>query len=175
MAKVRSIALFALALLLLSACGSSTPEPANITIEMDEYTFTPEAIQLQVGQQVTITLVNTGALDHELMLGRLVVRNDDGVPTGFATDVFANAGVTPEVSGGGMLMDHSDEHAMEDMGDTSEESMAVNMVSQPAGSDPTTITFTVTEDMVGTWEMGCFEQDGVHYVAGMIGELTVIR
>jgi uncharacterized cupredoxin-like copper-binding protein len=27
--------------------------------------------------------------------------------------------------------------------------------------------------MVGEWEMGCFEQDGVHYDAGMKGTLVV--
>jgi uncharacterized cupredoxin-like copper-binding protein len=38
-----------------------------------------------------------------------------------------------------------------------------------------TLTFSVTEDMVGEWEMGCFEQDGVHYDAGMHGPVTITR
>jgi uncharacterized cupredoxin-like copper-binding protein len=36
------------------------------------------------------------------------------------------------------------------------------------------LTFNVTEGMVGDWEMGCFEQDGVHYDAGMKGPVTVV-
>jgi hypothetical protein len=31
----------------------------------------------------------------------------------------------------------------------------------------------VTEEMLGVWEMGCFEQDGVHYSSGMVGTITV--
>jgi uncharacterized cupredoxin-like copper-binding protein len=27
--------------------------------------------------------------------------------------------------------------------------------------------------MVGEWEIGCFEQEGVHYDAGMHGPLTI--
>jgi hypothetical protein len=29
--------------------------------------------------------------------------------------------------------------------------------------------------MLGDWEMGCFEQDGVHYDAGMIGAVSVTQ
>lgn len=208
MGKAKLFALFALSLLLLTACGSGTPAPANITIHMNEYTYEPNTIELKVGQQVTITLINDGTLDHELMIGRLVVNNDQGQPSGFSTDFFANAGVTPTVSGGGMLMDHNDEGGMdmgamdnmngdsgdamdnmnsdsgddmdnmnsdsgEAMGDMAAESMAVNMVMQPVGSDPTTVSFTVTEDMVGNWTFACFQQDGVHYTSGMTGELVV--
>jgi uncharacterized cupredoxin-like copper-binding protein len=35
------------------------------------------------------------------------------------------------------------------------------------------VKFTVTKDMVGEWEMGCFAQEGVHYTAGMVGKLVV--
>jgi len=38
-----------------------------------------------------------------------------------------------------------------------------------------TVTFTVTEDMVGTWTMGCFEgDDNVHFDQGMAGILYVL-
>jgi hypothetical protein len=36
-----------------------------------------------------------------------------------------------------------------------------------------TITFTATEEMLGEWEIGCFSQEGVHYVAGMNGKFVV--
>jgi plastocyanin len=165
---------------LLAACGP--PPPADITIDLDEYTFAPATIELEVGQEVTLTLVNIGELDHELMIGQGVVNDAEGRPAGFQIDFFANAGVTPVVSGGGMLMDHSEEDSMDEMEDDmegmdhSEEEMAemeVNMVLQPVGADSTTVTFTVTEEMLGIWEMGCFEQDGVHYTSGMTGTLIV--
>lgn len=40
----------------------------------------------------------------------------------------------------------------------------------------TTITFDVTEDMLGTWTIGCFEvsQGIVHFDEGMAGILTVL-
>jgi len=37
----------------------------------------------------------------------------------------------------------------------------------------TTITFTVPEDKVGDWEMGCFQEQGQHYDDGMRGILIV--
>lgn len=37
----------------------------------------------------------------------------------------------------------------------------------------TTITFTVPEDKVGAWEMGCFQERGQHYDDGMRGTLIV--
>lgn len=203
MNKFKLLVPLAIGLLLLTACGASAPKPANITIHMTEYKYDPDNIQLKVGQPVTITLINDGTLDHELMIGRLVVNNDQGQPSGFATDFFANAGVTPTVTGGGMLMDHSDQSSMANMDNSNSSSMdnmnsnstsmdnsnssgmasndnqamgaAVNMVMQPVGSDPTTISFTVTKDMVGTWTYACFQQDGVHYENGMKGTLTVTQ
>ena len=37
----------------------------------------------------------------------------------------------------------------------------------------TTITFTVPEDKVGEWEIGCFQERGQHYDDGMRGTLIV--
>ncbi|MQC26917.1 MAG: hypothetical protein DWG76_05665 [Chloroflexi bacterium] len=159
----------------LAACGP--PPPAEFTIEMNEYSFTPSNIELQVGQEVTFTLVNVGQLDHEFMVGQGVDNDSEGRPAGYRTDFFASGGVVPVVSGGGMLMDHAeaDMGDMEGM-DHSDDAGAMsetNMVLQPVGSDSTTINFTVTEDMLGIWEMGCFEQDGVHYRSGMLGSIVV--
>lgn len=42
----------------------------------------------------------------------------------------------------------------------------------PAG-EVTTITFTVPEDKVGRWEMGCFQERGQHYDDGMNGVIIV--
>jgi hypothetical protein len=35
------------------------------------------------------------------------------------------------------------------------------------------VTFTVTEEMVGEWEIGCFLLEGVHYDSGMVGKFIV--
>jgi len=85
-----------------------------------------------------------------------------------------------------MDMAGDDQESMDMAGDDHEEGMAMEegttmdlegdgalMVMVPIGTETTTITFTVTEDMVGEWEMGCFQLDGVHYNAGMVGTFTV--
>jgi len=152
------------ATLLLAACGgAATPEPVNINIEMSEFAYSPNQIELQVGQEATFTLVNTGALEHEIMIGRDVMMMDDH-PSGYQVDMFKSAHVEPTVT-----MDMS----MDMDEDPEEEGHEGFMVHLPVGSETATMTFTVTKDMVGEWEIGCFEQDGVHYTAGMVGTLVV--
>ena len=142
----------------LAACASKSPQPVTYTIEMTEYAFTPQAIEVQVGQQVTLNLVNKGALEHEIMFGRDVMMTDNR-PSGYQTDMFQAAGVEPMVAGGSMPME--------------EEGHTGFMVFLANTDDTASMTFTVTKDMLGDWEIGCFEQDGVHYDAGMIGTLIV--
>lgn len=205
--------------IILSGCTSSSSEPASsaptvslkvapleVTIEMSEYQFSPAEIEAKVGQDVTLTLVNVGALEHELMIGKDVEMHD-GHPSGYEIDMFRTADIIPTVHGGGMLMahdeaghqaegdmamaedDHEEGMAME--GDEHEEGMAMEgedhadgmtmnlegegalMVMMPVDAETTTVSFTVTEDMIGEWEMGCFQLDGVHYNSGMVGTFTV--
>ncbi|NIN36748.1 MAG: hypothetical protein GTO60_17315, partial [Gammaproteobacteria bacterium] len=81
----------------------------------------------------------------------------DGAPNGFEHDLFA--GIEPMVMKGGAM-----DEGMEDM-DHHEDDMAHDMdhagfmVVLPNGSEDATVTFTVTEDMLGEWEMGCFTDD----------------
>jgi uncharacterized cupredoxin-like copper-binding protein len=129
---------------------------------MTEFAFTPNTIEAKVGQEVTLNLVNKGALEHEIMFGHNVMMMN-GLPNGYQEDMFASAGIEPEVmmAGGGMNdMAMAEDHAG-------------FMVLLPKNGDQATMTFTVTKDMVGEWEIGCFEQDGVHYNAGMVGKLIV--
>lgn len=208
--------ILALLALLLAACGSNepaTPEPVSFTIEMTEYAFTPNEINVSVGQQVTFHLINDGQLQHEIMIGRDLV-TADGHANGYTIDLFKHAGVEPEVHGGILMIDgemrmedmrdddHQDEQdeemamADDDMENEDEamDNMAMEddpaddeamhmddagqghnglMVMLPENEDIATMTFTVTEEMLGTWEIGCFELDGVHYDAGMRGTFTV--
>jgi plastocyanin len=171
---MRSVFIFlivGIAALLLTACaGAATPEPVNLTIELSEYAFSPAKIDLKVGQEVTFTIVNVGALEHEIMFGREVMMTD-GRPSGYMMDMFESAHVEPEVmmeTGMEMGDEHQDEEDVH-----GDDEHAGFMVYLPAGDDKAAMTFTVTEDMVGEWEIGCFELDGVHYDAGMIGTLVV--
>ena len=156
------------------------PRPLDVTIEMSEYAFNPSEIEAKVGQEVTLTLVNVGQMDHELMIGRDVDMHD-GVPVGYQVDLFRSAGIIPTVQGDGMLMAHAEgDHQQEAGTDAAAGDLTTDlqgdgdlMVVVPVGAGPTTETFTVTDEMVGEWEMGCFQLDGVHYNAGMVGKFTV--
>ena len=147
------------AMLLVACGGGGTPEPVSYTIDMAEYTFTPSTLDLKVGQEVTLTLVNKGNLQHEIMFGREVMKTDNR-PAGYQEDMFAAGSVHPEVTQSAMPEEEI------------EEGHGGFMVVLPIGAQAT-MKFQVTEGMVGDWEMGCFEQDGVHYDAGMKGTVSV--
>jgi hypothetical protein len=94
------------------------------------------------------------------MIGREVIKTDN-LPSGYATDMFESAGVKPTVTGGSTQSQEG------------ENAQTGFMVLVDANGGKATVTFPVTKEMVGEWEMGCFEQNGVHYIAGMKGPFTV--
>ena len=168
MRKLTLALIFGTGLLALSACGSGATEPSVTDMTMSEFSFTPNVIEAKVGQQVTINMMNTGALQHEMMFGRNMMMSN-GQPNGYETDMFSMAGMEPSVTfPGGMEGMEGD---ME-MGQSGMEHGGYSVIL-PAGDQTAQMTFMVTEDMVGEWEFGCFEQDGIHYTAGMRGLLTV--
>ena len=209
--------------MILTACGTAVnatptepptptldPDNPEYTITLTEFAFHPNDITLHVGQNVTFHVINHGATDHELMIGRNPLRDDAGVlGDGFEHDFFATA--NPQVEGdievmgmgGDTNMDMGDssgegDMAMETptaeddmaMGDSSGEEGGMDMSSSGEGGmemengfmamfepqQEATITFHVTEDMLGTWTMGCFEvsNDVAHYDQGMAGIVTVL-
>lgn len=158
----RILILAALAsVLALSACSAPKPEPVSITLDMSEYAFDPASIEVKVGQEVSLELVNNGQLPHEVMFGREVVRKDNR-PAGYREDMFAIGGATPEVTA-----------LQGELADEQEEEHSGFVVALQKTGDRALIKFTVTQAMVGEWEIGCFEQDGVHYDAGMVGKFIV--
>lgn len=160
MRKSNKLFFLAIATLILAACGGAASEPVSLTIDLTEYAFNPPDLQLKVGQEVTLTLTNSGQLQHEIMFGRNVMKMANR-PAGYQEDMFAAGGVTPEVT-------------QDIMPEEMEERHAGFMVLVPVGGTAT-MKFKVTEGMVGEWEMGCFEQDGVHYDAGMKGQVLVTK
>ena len=192
------ILLIAIMVILLVACSAeSEPEEVVYTIEMAEFSYAPEDIELKVGQTVTLNLVNLGQLDHEIMIGR-EVKMDNFLPAGYELDMFEHAGVEPVV----VMEMHENEHVeaeheeAEDSHDEAEHEEDEHVQDEAeheegeddhaetghnhdgfmvslANEDRATMTFKVTEDMVGTWEIGCFLQDGAHYLADMKGSLAV--
>lgn len=187
MKRLSIIILLGLAALLLTACSAEQPATPDadgkLVIEMRDFRFMTDNIQLKVGQEVTFILNNEGEKDHELMIGRNVIV-DGGTTVGFEHDMFEES--PPMVMGGGEEMDHAEEgnggmgdgamgDAEGDMGDMGDMEMDHPgfMVLMPPQSEPTMVTFTVTEDMVGEWEMACFQGNGSHYDDGMRGKVVV--
>lgn len=171
------LSILSVGLLIIAACGGNLvpPEPLELTINMSEYSFSPNTIEAKVGQTVTLHLVNLGTLDHEIMFGRGVVFTE-GRPNGFDVDMFQSLDIHPEVTGGGTVMDiHNGEGMMMGEEPMGEHTHTGFMVMLPVDAGETTMTFTVTEEMLGEWEIGCFLLDGVHYDSGMHGKFTVSR
>jgi plastocyanin len=168
------LTLIGLSFLLVACGGSAEPEEVEFTIEMTEFSYTPDTINLKVGQAVTFNLVNAGQLEHELMIGQEVAM-DNSLPVGYEMDFFEHAGVEPVVMMD-MHMDEEGEHeeADHEMAGHEEGEHAHHgfMVAVPH-EDSATMTFTVTEDMVGTWEIGCFLQNGAHYFSHMTGTIVI--
>jgi len=147
--------------LLLIGCAQPAG-PVEIRITMNEYKFEPDTIRVKAGQEVRLVLVNAGRRDHELMIGRNVMRNvRSGNPAGYHTDFFA--GLSPQVSGEKIKKEEEEAEAH-----------AGFMVALETGGWAT-LVFTVHADRVGEWEMGCFEENGSHYLSGMKGKLVVER
>ena len=164
MKQLGLIQLLMAASILLAACAKQTPEPVTYTIEMSEYAFSPNTIEATVGQQVTLELENKGTLEHEMMFGRDVMMMNNR-PAGYQSDMFQMANVEPQV-----MMQES----MSGMGESGQGADHTGfMVILPKTGDKATLTFTVTKDMQGEWEIGCFSQEGVHYDAGMKGKFVV--
>jgi plastocyanin len=167
--------------LILAACSSQAPpKPLEMTINMTEYAFEPADLEFQIGKEVTLHLTNSGALEHEIMFGRDVMMTD-GMPNGYMVDMFESAGIEPVVSveeseetaPEGEEHTEGDEHSEVDEHAEDEHAHSGFMIQVPVTHDIYTMSFTVTEDMVGEWEIGCFLLDGVHYNSGMVGTLTV--
>ncbi len=180
--------------LIITSCGGGEPSAGGgqgneIEISLFEYQFEPAEIHLTVGETVTLVLTNDGGTDHEFMAGR-EVHEENGIPHGFEQDFFDTVddltidppdaletsmeGMSSDSSMGDMgdettMGDMGDETTMGDMGD--EMDMGVMVVRQPG--DTATVTFSPTQDSVGEWQIGCFEEEGKHWMEGMKGKIIV--
>lgn len=126
-------------------------EPTQVRIEMGEFFFQVdgqeqnEAIVLQAGQPYELVFANVGSVEHEVLIGREVVV-EDGVPDGYETNLLD-----------AIVMDVFEDDWMVRMSGMIEFELEEG--------EALTMLVTVPEDLVGTWEIGCFIPG--HYQAGM--------
>ena len=97
-ARYRASILAVVFTLLLVACGqsqSTASTPQTLAVAANEFAFVPAALSVQAGQPVTISLQNTGAVEHDWSIPEIEI-------SGEAT----SSGVTPS---GHMMGDTGDE------------------------------------------------------------------
>src|SRR5688500_16752407 len=82
-----------LGVLLLAACGQQNA--ANITLT--EFQIKPKGVTFQAGQSVTITLVNSGKVEHNLKLDPAVT--DTPLPEVLKPGERATVSFTPKATG----------------------------------------------------------------------------
>lgn len=173
----------------------------EIVVTMSEFNFGTDVIEVTAGETVTFVILNEGAIEHEFMIGRNMVENSDGAPNGFEHDFFetstpsidpAEAGMNMGAMAEGDEMDMTDgeemaegedvadgeemaegeDHAADEGMDSGADVHAGYMVSRRPG-EVARLTVTVPDDVVGEWQIGCFEGDGSHWDAGMQATLNV--
>jgi len=83
-----SILLFGLTLL-LAACGqapSAASTPQTLAVAAKEFAFAPATLTVQAGQPVTLSLQNTGAVDHDWSVQEIEIsgeaKSSGDVPAG---------------------------------------------------------------------------------------------
>ncbi len=110
--------------------------------------------------------MNSVALEHEIMFVHEVMMTD-GLPNGYMVNVFEITAVEPD--GAVEMLDeehtegdehsedeeHSvgDDHTEEDEHMEDEHAQSGFMVKVPVSHDIYTMSFTITEDMAGEWEI----------------------
>jgi len=140
---LRRLSLFAvLSGAVLAAC-SSTPAPLEVNMQASEFRFDPATVEVQAGQQVTITMQNMGTVEHDFVIQEIPVEGT----------VAESATTEPGMAG----------HTMEG----TDMEPAVHMGAMAGMSD--SVTFIPTKP--GTYEFYCAVAG--HREAGMVGTLMV--
>ena len=166
--------------------GDSGDPDAHIRVNMTEYGFGSDVIEVRAGQTVEFLLKNSGDLDHEFMIGREVTATMGGMATGFEHDFFE--GLMPIVDPPEAVMDmEAMDMDMDDM-DMDMDDMDMDMDDMDidghddhhhgfmvvlAPGATASVTVTIPDDAVGDWEIGCFLDKGTHWSSGMRATLRI--
>lgn len=175
--------LFAVSAIYLQIGWSNQAEPYIVRVQIGDLYFKPEFIQLKAGHKVKIELINKGKIEHEFMIGRGVEEDneskshmemempneDEGehehhegaqnphseMSKRFAKDFFGGVEVAAQTENGAEFMKVPGHGTM----------VRLKPESKAA------ITFTVSVDRKGKWQMACFVPG--HYEANMKGEIII--
>lgn len=85
----------ALAILLTGCAGAGASQAATeITVEAGDFAYQPASITVPAGQPVTLTLTNTGVVEHDFVVDKINVTDVEASNTGPA--MHHQMGDTPE-------------------------------------------------------------------------------
>ena len=154
---------------LATGCGSDTDDAVEadangeIVIDMGEFTFGLDLIEVHPGQTVTFVLVNSGDNEHEFMVGRDLVETDLGHPNGFELDFFA--AMTPVVDPPSAGMDMGMDMSAEEMDMTEDEHADMDMSAEEMDM---TEDEHADEDDHGEMDMGGVDLHGMDHAGFMV-------
>jgi len=151
------------------ASGAGGDPDAHIRVNMTEYGFGSDVIEVRAGQTVEFLLKNSGDLDHEFMIGREVTVAMDGMATGFEHDFFEGLMPIVDPPEAGMVMESMEMDMDTDGHDDGHHGFMVTLA--PGGT--ASVTVTIPDDAVGDWEIGCFRDKGTHWSSGMHATLRI--
>jgi uncharacterized cupredoxin-like copper-binding protein len=61
-------------ILWVSACVSQPSQPSNeLTVEMTDFAYTPSSVTIPAGEPVTLTVNNTGKIEHDFVVEQIDV------------------------------------------------------------------------------------------------------
>lgn len=71
---MKRVLLFVVLMLWVAACSTQPVQPANeITVEMKDFAYSKPSLTVAAGQPVTLTLVNTGNIEHDFVVEKIDV------------------------------------------------------------------------------------------------------
>jgi uncharacterized cupredoxin-like copper-binding protein len=74
---LKKIILILIAVMLLSACASRPSQPSTeLTVEMTDFAYTPSSVTIPAGQPVTLTVNNTGKIEHDFVVEKIDVATE---------------------------------------------------------------------------------------------------
>ena len=62
--------------LLLTACGEASQPSTEIILDAADFFYRPMSVKIPVGEQVMLTLRNTGAVEHDFVIEKIDARVD---------------------------------------------------------------------------------------------------
>jgi hypothetical protein len=135
----------ALVMAIVTSVGSSTGtvEDGELAIELTGYHIDPETLILPAGEDVTLVLTNTGTFTHNVAIGRDPVLDGESV-VGFEEDLLARSASAARP--GNALITPVDPSLPTTVSVAPESTVEVEV--------------RVPEELVGDWQLGCFQGSG---------------